>query len=429
MSPELIGILAVIFLFLLLLLGIPIAFALGFVSFLGYTAIAGIEPALRIIGAIPYAKVASYTFTVVPLFIIMGHFAYHAGIARDMMQTAQKWVGGFPGGLVQSTIAGATALGAACGSGLASCAVVSKVTIPDMLRVGVNRSLAFGAVASAGTIAQMIPPSILMVIYGIISEQSVGKLLIAGIFPGLLLGVSYMVMVYIRVKRNPTLALPLKGITWKERLISLKGMWGIVVLAIIVMGGIYLGIFTPTEAGAVGAFGAFLIALRRLKWHDFYETLLDTMRTTSMIFLLISCAFVFGYLISISRLVNAGSEFLVTLPPWGLLAGVMVLYIILGFFLDMIAAMFITLPVILPAMNAAGFNLVWFGVLMVLLCEMALITPPYGLNLYVLKGVIPDAKLGEIISGIWPFFAVMIVDLIILIVFPQIALFLPNLMK
>lgn len=432
MDPQLIGWLGIAAVFALLILRVPIAYVLVLVGFLGYTAIRGLDPALRIAAMIPYAKIASYPFSVIPLFIIMGHFAYIAGFANGLFRATQAWFGRVPGGLVQATIAGSAAFGAASGSGLATCAIVSKVAIPQMIELGVNRKLAYGAVAAAGTIAQMIPPSILMVIYGIITETSVAKLLIAGILPGIVAAINYMIMVYIRAKRNPSLAPLAKGVSWKESFIALKDTWGIAVLAVLVIGGIYSGIFTPTEAGAVGAAGAFILALalKKLKWKDLSEVLVGTSRTTGMVFLIIACAFVLGYFLGISRLPTQVSLFLTELavPRLFILLGIMVMYIILGFFLDMIAAMFLTLPIIMPAIVNLGYDPIWFGVIMVHLCEVALITPPFGLNLFVMKGVLPDANLREIIAGIWPFFLVDMITLAIYIAFPQLSLFLPQMM-
>lgn len=430
MEREVIGWIAIGALFVLLVLRVPVAVALMSIGFVGYWAVAGLDPALRILGVIPYSKVATYSFTVVPLFIIMGHFAYHAGFAADLFRTAQRWVGSMPGGLVQATIVGATGFGAACGSGLASCAIISKLAVPGMIQQRVQRPLAFGAVAAAGTIAQMIPPSILMVIYGIIAEQSIGRLLIAGIVPGVVAGLVYMAMVYIRVKRNPSLAPALPSVGWAERFGALRGVWGIALLAVIVMGGLYSGAFTPTEAGAIGAFGAFgaAVILRRLGWTDLWASLLDTSRTTATVFFIVAGAFVFGYFLGITRIPTQVSSLITSLaaPPIVILLSVMVFYIVLGTFMDMIAAMFLTLPIILPAMDALGFNLVWFGVLMVHLCEMALITPPFGLNLFIMKSVIPGAEMKEVIQGVGPFIVADLVTLALYIAFPQLALFLPE---
>ena len=431
MDPELLGWISIALLFILLFLRVPVAFVLAIIGFGGFWVLSSLGSALRLTGLVPYSAVAVHSFSVIPLFILMGHFVYHAGFATDVYRSARLWVGRLPGGLAHATVIAGAAFAAASGSGFASCATLARVTIPEMIRFGIDRRLAFGVVAATGTIAQMIPPSILMVIYAIITEQSVGKLLIAGILPGLVAAANYMILIYIRVKRNPGLAPMLKEkATWKERIVAVKSIWGIAVLATLVMGGIYAGIFTPTEAGAVGAVGAFIMALavKRLNRTNFKECLMDVARTTGMVFLIIACAFIFGRFLAISRLPVTMSEIIVGLEVHRLwiLIGVMVMYVILGFFLDMIAAMFITLPVIFPAIIDLGYDPIWFGVLMVHLCEVALITPPFGLNLFILKGTLPEVDLNEVIRGIVPFFFADLVTLAIYIAFPQLALFLPS---
>jgi tripartite ATP-independent transporter DctM subunit len=413
MDPQLMGWIGIGLLFLLLLMRTPVAFALGAVGVIGFWVVSGTGPAMKIAGMVPYSTVATYNFSVMPLFIIMGYFVYHSGFTTDIYRSARFWIGRIPGGLAHATVIAGAAFGAASGSSFASCATLAKVTIPEMIRFGIDRRLAFGVVAATGTIAAMIPPSTLMVIYGMITEQSIGKLLIAGIIPGLVAAANYMIVIYIVVKLNPKLAPRLtEKVSWKQRLISLKSSWGIITIFVFVMGGIYTGVFTPTEAGAVGAVGTFFMALALRK----------------MNFAIIACAFIFARFMAVSRLPIQMSDFLVQLEVhriWILLS-VMGMYILLGFFFDMIAAMFITLPIILPAITGLGYDPIWFGVLMVHLCEVSQITPPFGLNLFILKGTLPDANLNEVIRGIIPFFIMDIVTLAIYIAFPQLALFLPS---
>ena len=296
---------------------------------------------------------------------------------------------------------------------------------------GVDKVLACGTVASVGPIDQMIPPSILMVIYCIITGASLGQLLIAGILPGVLLALGFMVLTYFRVKRNPQLA-PLLGekISWKEKFRSLKNVWGIALLAILVLGGIYAGAFTPIEAGAVGACGALILTLatKGQNWLEIAHSLLDAAKVTATIFLIIASAFIFGYFLAITRIPTVVSEFITgsNIFPLGILIGVMIMYLIIGMFIDMVAALFITLPVIFPAMMKLGFDPIWFGVLIVMQCEIALISPPFGLSLFIVKGVVKDVTLNEVIKGIFPFFIVDLIVLALYIAFPQIALFLPQ---
>jgi tripartite ATP-independent transporter DctM subunit len=431
MTSEILGWISICLMLLLLVSRIPIAFTLGTLGVVFLWIALGPGPALGTVGVIPYSRIAVFTYTAIPLFIIMGHFASYAGFAADIFDTMRKWVGHIPGGIVQATVVVSAAFGAACGSGIATCAVVSKIVIPEMNRVGVDRRMGYGVVAAAGTLAAMIPPSIIMIMYGIITEQSIAKLLIAGIFPGILSAFTYMVMIFARCKRNPALAPPVKGISWKERFISLKNVWGIALLALIVMGGIYMGVFTPTEAGGIGASAAFLgaIILRRLSWKDLKESLVSAATTVTVIFIMIACVYIFGVFLGISGVPQKISTFLVSLdiPVVVIVILIMIMYIVMGMFMDTAPAFWLTLPIIYPGLMELGVNPIWFGVLIVHIFEVALVSPPYGLNLFVLKGV-HNAEMGDIMRGVIPFLAVDIVTLSLLIAFPQIALFLPNTM-
>ncbi len=433
MSPEQVGILGLGAMLLLLALRVPVAFSMALVGFLGYGLVSGWPAANKVAAMVPYTAIATYGFSVVPLFLIMGSFLSRAGLVSDLFRMARLWLGNIPGGLVHATIVAGSLFAAASGSGLAATTVLATVCVPEMRKGGVDKVLACGTVASVGPIDQMIPPSILMVIYCIITGASLGKLLIAGILPGALLAFGFMVLTYFRVKRNPHLA-PLleEKVTWKERLYSIRSVWGIVLLAVLVLGGIYTGAFTPIEAGAVGACGAFLLAIitRGQRWGEIGQSLLDAAKVTGTIFLIISGAFIFGYFLAITRLPTLVSEFITGLPisPIGILLAVMIMYLIIGMFVDMVAALFITLPVIFPAMMKLGFDPIWFGVLIVMQCEIALISPPFGLSLFIVKGVVKDVTMGEVIRGIFPFFIVDLIVLGLYIAFPRIALFLPQMM-
>lgn len=417
-----------------LFMGLPVAFGLLLVGIVGYWVLGGPIRTFMILGAVPYSEIANYPLTVVPLFILMGQLAYQAGFAHMLYKTAQKWVGSIPGGLAQATIVGGAAFGAACGSGLASCATLAKICIPAMRDVGVDDRLALGSVAAAGPIAQMIPPSIIMVVYGYITDQSIGKLLIAGIIPGLIAAGVFMVMIYVRCRLNPSLVPPMPGkISWKDRIASLRHSWGIAMMALIVIGGIYTGVFTPTEAGALGASGTLLLGLlsRRLSMKSLKAAVMDSTKTTSMVFLIIAAAFVFGYFMGISRIPTNLSEFITGLPVprFVILVGVLILYIIAGMFIDMLAFAFLTLPVIFPAIKALGYDPIWFGVITVHMFEVALITPPFGLNLFIIRGIVPDKSLRDVIRGVGWFVLMDIVTLAIYVAFPQVATWLPSLMK
>jgi tripartite ATP-independent transporter DctM subunit len=430
MDPVTIGWGCIVLLLILLALGVPVAFALAASGFVGYWVLGGGTGALSVMGVVPYGNLAKYAFTVIPLFLLMGNIAYHAGFGSDIFRAARYSVGRIHGGLAQATVTGCAAFGAACGSGLATCAMMTKLAIPEMLRYGYNRKIAIGSVAAAGTIAQMIPPSILMVLYGIITEQSIGKMLIAGIIPGLIAAANYMIMIYVRARLNPALAAPLKGVSLWETFFNIKDAWTVALLAFIVMGGIYTGFFTPTEAGGTAAFSAMALALamKRLKLRGFYDAILDTVRINSMILLIMAGAYIFGTLLAISQVPTVISTFLTEsgAPRFVILLGILFMYIVLGTFLDMVAAMFLTLPIVFPSIVILGYDPIWFGVIMVHMCEIALITPPYGLNLFVIKGAVEGASTNEIIRGIVPFLLMDLITLAIYVLFPEVALFLPS---
>ena len=433
MDPQTVGWISIVLLFVLLALRVPIYLMMGVLGIAGFWVLSGSSTALKVAGLVPYTATASHDFSVMPLFVLMGHLIFHSGFTSEIYKSARLWLGHIPGGVAQATVLAGAAFGAASASSFAAVATLGKTTIPEMTRLGVDRKIAYGVVVISANLAQMIPPSVFMVIYGIIAEQSIGKLLIAGIIPGVIATIVYMVIIYIMVKRNPKLAPLIEARpSWKDRLFSLKSSWGIIVIFALVMGGIYGGVFTPTEAGAVGAFGTFVIALalRKINYNIMRDTLYDTAKTTGMILLIVATAFIFSRFLSISRLPTMLSDLLVNLdvPRIVILLGVMLMYIVLGCFLDVLAVMFITLPIILPALEALGYDLIWMGVLMVHLIGIASITPPFGLNLFILKATLPDSDLKEIFSGIFPFFIASVIVLAIYIAFPQLSLWLPSLM-
>lgn len=432
-EPMTTGWIILVVMILLLLGGLPVSFSLLILGIVGYWMIAGPLRTFSITGIVPYDKVANYTLSVVPLFILMGNLAYGAGFADSLYVTARKWIGHISGSLAQATVVGGAVFAAACGSGLASCATLARVCIPAMRNVGVDTRLAIGTVAATGTIAQMIPPSITMVIYAIITDQSVAKLLIAGIIPGILAAVNYMVLIYVRCKINPGLAPQLQERTgWKERFISLKYSWGVIALAVIVMGGIYTGVFTPTEAGALGASGALVLGVitKNLKWGNLKTALMDSAKTTGTIFLIVSSALLFGYFLGISRIPDAVSSFLSALevPRLVILIGILLMYVVAGFFIDMLPFAFLTLPIIFPTIVKLGYDPLWFGVITVHMFEMGLVTPPFGLNLFIIRGMVSDEQVSmrDVISGVSWFIVVDLITLVMYVAFPCLATWLPN---
>jgi tripartite ATP-independent transporter DctM subunit len=432
MEPLVAGYIGIGIITLLILLGMRIAFATALVGIIGIAILKGWDTAFYISGYLPHGIVAHYSLSVIPLFIIMGYFGFFAGLTRDVFQTARQWFGHFPGGLAIATTYGCAGFAACTGSSVASAAIMGKMAIPEMRKYGYQARLAAGAVAAGGTIATLIPPSVPLVIYGIITEQSVGLLLMAGLLPGILSAVIYAFMIQVRVKISPSLAPPLPAASWKARVVSLKNTWGIFTILIMILGGIYTGIFTPTEAGGAGATATFLLAIfsRKLTWKDFKQSVLDTGRATVMIFSIIVGVLMFVRFLAITGLPAAFSNAVLAMPvpPMIILIGMLGLFVFLGMFLDLIGMMLLALPIIFPAVVALGFDPIWFGVIVVKMGEICLVTPPVGLNVYVVNSVAPDIPSQEIFMGIIPFLLMDFLTLAILIMFPQIALFLPSLM-
>jgi tripartite ATP-independent transporter DctM subunit len=412
----------------------PVAFALALVGFVGLVWIGGQGLAIAFVGSDLFSAVATFSLTAVPLFLLMGHFAYHAGLTRAAFDAARIWLSRLPGGLAMATVLACAIFGAASGSGIAAAAALGRITVPEMLRYGYDKGLATGTIASAATLAVLIPPSVVMIIYAVFTEQSVGRLFIAGIVPGLISAFLYMAMLYVRVRLKPELAPSVAyRPTRSEHLRAFSQVWGIVVLFVLVIGGIYTGFVTAAEAGAIGAFGAFLLMAlaRRLKWESFRESVVMTARTTGMIFLLFVAATIFTRFVAISGVPQFLSGLIIDIgaPPIVLLIALCVLYMFLGMFLDSISMMLLTLPVLLPILIDLDVNLIWFGVLIVKVVEIGAITPPFGVTVYVIKGVVGDqVRLEEIFRGVGWFLVMDLVMLALLIAFPAISLWLPETM-
>lgn len=429
MSPLTMGLIGLIAIFILVVLGMRIAFATALVGFVGIWIMKNMGVAGNVLGFLPHAIVAHYSLSVIPLFIIMGYYAFYAGLTDDIFFTARQWVGHLPGGLAIASVFGCAGFAACTGASTASAAIMGRVAIPEMRKYGYHPRLAAGVVAASGTLASLIPPSVILVIYGIITEQSIGALLIGGFIPGVISAVIYAGMIYTRVKISPELGAVQSKASWKERLYSLKGTWGVLVLIVLIIGGIYSGIFTPTEAGGAGAFSAFIMALamRRLTLARLKESLLETGRTTIMIFSIIVGVLIFVRFLALTGLPGTFAEVVLALPLPRLviILLLMSLYVFLGMFLDAIGMMMLTLPIIFPAVMALGYDPIWFGIIIVKMCEICLITPPVGLNVYVVRSVAPDIPLEEIFRGIIPFVAMDILTVALFIAFPQIITFLP----
>ena len=430
MEPVSIGVISLGALTLLLLSGVRIAFATALCGFLGLWILRGYDPAAALSATSIFGHITNYNLLVLPLFIAMGFFAYHAGITRDLYWTARQWLGHLPGGLAIATIFGAAGFAAACGASTASAAVIGRVALPELKKYGYDDKVSTGCVAAGGTMATMIPPSVLMVVYGFIAEESIGALLLAGILPGLLEAFSYAIMLLVRFRFNPALGPPIRGITWSDRLQSVKGVWGLIVLIVLVMGSIYSGMATPTEAAGVGALGALALALPRLTARTFWAALVETVRTSSLIFAIVAGVLIYVHFLGFTGMPGAVAAFITgfDVPPMVVLVGVLGLYLVLGMFLDGIGMLLLTVPIILPTIQHLGIHPIVFGVLVIRMVEIGLITPPVGLNVYVLRGVAPDVSMGDMFRGCGWFVFVDIVNVAILIAFPQIILLIPQTM-
>jgi tripartite ATP-independent transporter DctM subunit len=443
MDPLTLGTTGLVVMLVLIMLRVPIAFALGIVGFIGLIFAIGWRPGAEFdfqrgwdaswayISFEPFSFIASFALVAVPLFLLMGYVAFHAGFTRDIYYTARVWLSGLPGGLAMASVAGCAMFAAVSGSSLATAAAMGKLAVPEMLRYKYDKGLATGVVAASGTLGSLIPPSILMVLYGIFTEQSVGKLLVAGFIPGVLSALVYMAMIWVRARLTPGFAPTADRVTWGERFRSIKGTWSIIVLFVIVMGGIYFGIVTPTEAAAAGAFGAWALAFiaRRLDRGTARSAVVETVVQTASIFAIVLGAKIFVGFIAITGVAGALADWALTLdlPPLGILLALSAVYVVLGMFMDPLGIMLLTLPVVTPVIEALGYDLIWFGVIMIKFLEIGLITPPVGLNVYVLKGVVGDAvKLETIFKGILWFLAMDVVTLVVLLAFPEITLWLPD---
>jgi C4-dicarboxylate transporter DctM subunit len=432
MSPELIGILGILCMFILLAFRMYIGMAMALVGFIGLCALVGVDAGISILGITPLAEGSSYTLSVIPLFVLMGQFAFISGISADIYKTVYAWMGHLKGGLAMATVMACAGFAAVCGSSLATGATMGMVAIPEMDKYKYDPRLSTGCVAAGGTLGILIPPSIGFIIYGILTEESIGKLFMAGLLPGVLLAALFIGAIFIQCRLNPQMGPEGECSSWRQRLRSLAGTWGMLFLFLVVMGGIYLGVFTPTEAAGVGAFGAFFIALvkRKLTFTTLIQCLRQTGNTTAMIFLIIIGANIFSTFLGLAQIPMGLADFIsgLALPRFVILAGILLVYILLGCVMDCYAIMILTVPIIFPLIQAMQFDPIWFGVLMVIVLEVGLITPPVGLNVFVLKAAAPEVPLAVIFRGILPFLAAAVVAIVLLTMFPQIALLLPSMM-
>jgi tripartite ATP-independent transporter DctM subunit len=429
MSADAVAILGFVVLFVLMLLRVPVGMAMGLVGVSGFAYLVGGAPALKNVGHTTMRTVTDYNFAVIPLFLLMGSFASTSGMSRELFRGANAFLGHLRGGLGIATIAACGGFAAICGSSVATAATFSTVAYPEMRRHGYPDTFATGVIAAGGTLGIMIPPSTVFAVYGLITEQDIGKLFIAGIVPGLLAVSMYVLTINIIGWVRPGFLPAGERAPWKERLAALRDIWAVLLLFVFIIGGLYGGLFTATEAAGMGAGGAFVIGLLRgrLSIHGILRSLLETTRTTAAIFTILIGALLFGYFLTVTQVPQKATEFLVGLGlgRYGVLALIMVMYLVLGCLMDALAMIILTVPIIFPVIKELGFDPIWFGVIIVMTVELGLIHPPVGMNIFVIKSVIEDMKISTIFYGVLPFIVTDLIRLVILIAFPILATWLP----
>jgi tripartite ATP-independent transporter DctM subunit len=432
MSPELVGIIGIVLLLILFALRMQVGMSMLIVGFLGFAYLSNTSASLTLLGMVPYATAGAYGLSVIPLFILMGMFLSYGGLGKDIFESANTWVRHVKGGMAMATIAAIAVWSAISGSATATAASLGSVVLPEMKRHKYNDALATACVAAGGTMDILIPPSSVLVLYGLLTEESIGKLLIAGILPGLLLAALFAVVILIWVKRDPTAAPVQPPATYRERIRSLKPIWAVIVIFLLVMGGIYQGFFTPTEAAAVGAFVSLIVSLvsKRFSRNALIGALASAASTTAMLFLILIGAIILSRFLAITLIPYKLSAYIAGLnvSRYVIIGIIGVVLIILGCFIEGLSLMVLTVPILYPLIIDLGFDGIWFGVWLVTLLNIGMVTPPVGINVYVTAGVARGVPLMTIFKGVTPFWISMVAAAILLVAFPEIATWLVSFM-
>lgn len=427
-----IGILGLLCLFVLLAMRMQIGFAMAVIGFAGFWILSSYNAGFSILGMEAFKTGSAYSLSVIPLFILMGQFANYSRMGSDIYQMVYRWMGHRPGGLAMATVGACAGFAAISGSSLATAAAMGAVALPEMKKYKYSMAMATGCIAAGGTLGILIPPSTVLIVYGLLTEQSISTLFVAGIIPGILLSLLFITTIYVQTRIHPEIGPPGPKYGFDERLRSLRGTWGLLLLFLVVIGGLYTGWFTPTEAAGVGAFGAFVITFikRRLSWPTLMAALKETTRTTAMVFGILIGANILQYFLTISQIPDQLSQWVAALGVnrWVVMAILVMVFIVLGCFMEGLSIMILTIPIIYPIVLDLGFNPVWFGIIVTLVMEMSLITPPVGVNVFVLAGVAEDVPMYTVFRGVIPFWTAMLVCIILLMLFPEIALLLPETM-
>ena len=430
MDPVVVGLVGIIILIVLFILGMPVGFAMAFVGFAGFSYLVSPSAGLNLLARDVFTNLSSYSLTVIPMFLLMGSIAFASGISTRLYAASHTLLGNVRGGLAMATIMACAGFAAICGSTTATAAAMGKVALPEMKKYGYADSLATGSVASAGSLGILIPPSTIFIVYGILTQQSIGSLFLAGILPGILLATLFVIVVAVMCRRNPALAPAGQSTTFKEKLVGISGVTEMLLLFFLVMGGLFAGWFSPVQAGAVGAAGALLIGIvrRNLSWQAFKEAIIETVKVTCEIMIIVTGAIILGHFIAVTTIPNMLSGWIsgLGIPDVAVIAMIILMYLIGGLFMDSLAMITLTIPIIYPLVLAMGFDPIWFGVIIVLVTEMGVITPPVGINVYVIKGITKGISLETIFKGIIPFLIAIIICVALLLAFPKIATFLPG---
>jgi len=433
MDPVHSGLIGIVLLVFLFLLRVPVAFAMAIVGFSGFSYLSSLNAGLKLLARDFFEQFSSFPLSAIPMFILMGSFAYASGIGKRLYDAAYTILGGLRGGLTMATVVACGFFASICGSTAATAATIGKIALPEMKRYKYDDTLATGCLASAGTLGILIPPSTIFLVYGIMTEQSIGKLFVAGIIPGIILAFLFMAVVGILCWRNPACA-PAGGQTsFKAKAKAFVGIIEALILFSLVIGGLFFGWFTPTQAGGIGAAGAFAIGLlrRELNWRVFIDSTRDGLRTSCMILCVIAGATVFGHFMAVSTIPFILADWVgsLPLPPMAIVGVIVIIYLLGGCFMDAMALVVLTVPVFYPVVLRLGLDPIWFGVIIVLVSEMGVITPPVGVNVYVIKGIAPEIPLETIFKGIFPFLVAILLNTGIMMAFPKVALFLPSLTR
>jgi C4-dicarboxylate transporter DctM subunit len=430
MDRDLVALLGFVGMFALMAVRVPIGIAMGVAGVGGFALLSGTTPALNLLANVPLSVLTDYNLIVIPMFILMGAFASHSGMSTELFKAGRAWLGHRRGGLALASIAACGGFSAINGSSVATAATMTQVALPEMRRAGYHPGFSAGLIAAGGTLGIMIPPSVIMVLYGIMTETDITKLFAAGIIPGFMAIGFYSVVVAVVARLRPDTMPSGERMGWGERFASLRPLWAVVVLFVFVLGGIYGGLFTVQEAAGVGAIGTLVIGMLRgrLGWKQIKAALIGALRVSSAIMMIVVGAYLFGYFLTITQFTQNAVEFLVHLPvgPYGVLALIMVGYLILGAVMDELAMILLTVPIVFPAMMQLGFDPVWFGVIVVMAVTFGMICPPVGMNVFVINSIARDLPLGAIYKGTMPFIAVDVVRLLILCAFPALSLWLPG---